>query len=75
MVIQTRAVRAHAYRSPWPIVLRVVLHQAATLPGIVAGASLCGLLPGGVGWFAVGVLASILVAMVNAWVLLVEILR
>lgn len=75
MIIQARAAQAHAYSNPWQVVMRAVLHQAATLPGLVAGASLIGFLPGGVGWFAAGVLISILVAMVNAWVLLVEILR
>jgi len=37
--------------------------------------ALCGLLPGTVTPFAAGVILSMLVAMFNAWVLLVEIIR
>lgn len=75
VVIQARSVRAHAYDRPSLAVLRVVLHQVATLPGVLAGLSLCGLLPGGIAWFAAGVIACMLVAMFNAWILLVEINR
>jgi hypothetical protein len=75
IVIQARSVRDHAYHRPWLAVLRALLHQLATLPGVLSGASLCGLLPGGIAWFAFAVVASMLVAMFNAWVLLVEILR
>jgi hypothetical protein len=56
-------------------VLRAILHQVATVPGVLGGLSLCGLLPGGITWFAGGVIACMLVAMFNAWILLVEILR
>jgi modulator of FtsH protease len=75
MVIQRRAVRHHVYPNRWSAVRRTLLHQTATLPGVLAALSLCNLLPGGIAWLAVGVIASILVAVVNAWVLLVEIVR
>jgi len=75
VVIQARSARAHAYQRPWLAILRAVLHQVATLPGILSGLSLCGLFPGGIAWFAGGVIACMLLAMFNAWVLLVEILR
>jgi hypothetical protein len=54
---------------------RFVLYQAATLPLLLAGLSLRGFLAGGLAWFALAVILSIAVALLNAWVLLVEILR
>jgi modulator of FtsH protease len=55
--------------------LRFLLYQAATLPLLLAGLSLRGYLAGGLAWFALTVVLSITVALLNAWVLLVEILR
>jgi hypothetical protein len=75
ILIQARSVRAHTYHRPSLAILRAVLHQAATLPGVLAGLSLCGLISGGIAWFAAGVIACMLVAIFNAWILLVEILR
>jgi hypothetical protein len=75
VIIQVRSVRAHTYHRPSLAILRVVLHQVATVPGVLGGLSLCGVLPGGIAWFAGGVIACMLVAIFNAWVLLVEILR
>jgi modulator of FtsH protease len=54
---------------------RFVLYQAATLPLLLAALSLQGYLAGGLAWFALAVILSIVVALLNAWVLLVEILR
>jgi len=54
---------------------RLVLYQLATLPLLLAGLSLRGYLSGGLQWFALAVVLSIAVALLNAWVLLVEILR
>ena len=56
-------------------VARLVLYQLATLPLLLAGLSLLGQVAGGLQWFALAVVLSILVALLNAWVLLVEILR
>jgi modulator of FtsH protease len=75
VVIQARSVRAHAFPQVSLAVLRAVLHHLATLPGVLSGLSLCGLFPGGIAWFAGGVVACMLLAMFNAWILLVEILR
>jgi modulator of FtsH protease len=75
IVIQWRSIRRHTYYRVSHEVIRAVMHQAATLPGVLAVLALCGLLPGGIGWFAAGVIMSMIVAMANAWVLLVEILR
>ena len=56
-------------------VLRVVLAQIATLPLVVAGITV---LTGGLGglyWLVAGMVFSIVVALFEAWVLLVEINR
>jgi len=55
--------------------LRFALQQSATIPLLVAGLSLLGYVRGGLFWLAAGVVASMLVALVNDWILLVEILR
>jgi hypothetical protein len=52
-----------------------VLYQAAALPLLLAGLSLQGRLAGGLDWFALAVILSIAVALLDAWVLLVETLR
>lgn len=54
---------------------RTVFYQCATIPLGLAGLSLAGYLPGGMHWFALAAVLSIAVALLNAWVLLVEILR
>lgn len=56
---------------PW----QVALGQIAALPAVVAGGLLILDQPAGFAVLAVGVLASFVVAIINAWVLLVEILR
>jgi len=75
LLIQIRAVFARTYHRVSLIALRAGLHQVATLPGVAAGLSLCGAFGGGMAWFALGAILSLLVAMFGAWVLLVEILR
>jgi hypothetical protein len=75
VAIQIESVRTRSYLRPSHVVVRAVLHQIATLPAVLAAGSLCGLLPGGMQWLAAGVTMSILVAMCNAWILLIEILR
>jgi hypothetical protein len=52
-----------------------VLAQVAVLPLLVAGISLLLLTGGGLYWLVPGVLLCILMAVLDAWVLLVEILR
>ncbi len=73
--LQWYALRTKQYYELKHEVMRVVMHQAAALPGVAAGASLLGYLPGGVYWFAGGAVLSLAVALLNAWVLLVEIMR
>ncbi len=75
MVIQLESIRRRTYLQTSHVASRCLLHQVATLPGMLAGLSLCGLLPGGMAWLGLGAIASMLVAILSAWVLLVEILR
>jgi hypothetical protein len=53
---------------------RFVLDQPATLL-LLAGLSLQGFLAGSLQWFTLAAVLSIAVALLNVWVLLVEILR
>jgi hypothetical protein len=55
--------------------ISVVATQAATLPMVVAGVSLLVEAGGGLYWLVPGVAFSLVVAVVNAWVLLVEVVR
>jgi hypothetical protein len=73
--IQIESVRDRTYVKPSYAVIRTALHQLAALPGVLAALSLWGFVPGGLLWLAAGAVCSMLVAIVNAWVLLVEILR
>ena len=75
VIIQYQSIRRGTYYRVSHAVLRCVLHQVATLPGMLAALGLAGLIPGGVAWFALDAIASMLVAMFTAWVLLIEILR
>jgi hypothetical protein len=56
-------------------VLRVALGQVATLPFVVAGVTVLAGGLGGLYWLAAGMVFSILVALFDAWVLLIEINR
>ena len=56
-------------------VLRVVLGQVGTLAMVIAGFAVLWVGPGGLYWLVAGTLLSIMAALVDAWVLLVEINR
>ena len=56
-------------------VLRVALGQIATLPVVVAGIAVLAGGLGGLYWLVAGMVFSILVALFEAWVLLIEINR
>jgi len=73
--IQVQAMRRRQYYRFKHAIVRFLLHHAATLPLLLAGLSLQGYVAGGLLWFAVALLFSLIVALFNAWVLLVEILR
>jgi hypothetical protein len=74
-VIQIQAFRKHQFYSVKSTVVRCVSSQIATLPAPLAGLSLLGYLPGGLSWLGAFVVLSLVVGLLNAWVLLVEILR
>ena len=64
------------YRAKTGRWMLAVLGQAATLPFPVAGALLlAGATEAGLGVVVAGVISSYLVALINAWVLLVEVHR
>jgi modulator of FtsH protease len=75
VLIQLRAVRAHTYYRPSLALLRAALHQLAAVPAVVAAIGFIQLQAGAMDWLALGNIASMLVAIFNAWVLLVEIMR
>jgi len=58
-----------------PFVARVVLSQVAILPFVIAGVAVLGWGVEGLYWLVAGVVLSFLVAVADAWVLLIEILR
>jgi modulator of FtsH protease len=58
-----------------PFLLRVAICQIATLPLIVAGIAILAVGMGGLYWLVAGMVFSILAALFEAWVLLVEINR
>ena len=65
----------HQYYRWALLILRAVLHQIATLPFLIAGVLLLSGHITGIFWFAAGILLTMAVALFNAWVLLVEIMR
>jgi hypothetical protein len=75
VVIHVRAVRERVGPSPGTLAGRVVLAQLAVLPLLVAGVSLLVGGGGGLYWLVPGVVFCLVVAVLDAWVLLVEILR
>jgi modulator of FtsH protease len=74
VIIQHRAPIDPAAPRSWTL-SRVVTTQVATLPMIVAGASLLVGRGGGLYWTVFGVIAAFVAALIDAWVLLVEIQR
>jgi hypothetical protein len=62
-------------RAPSTLAGQIVLIQFATVPPIVAGVLLMSGVEDGMYFFAIGTLAAFVAALVNAWVLLVEVLR
>jgi modulator of FtsH protease len=76
LIAQFRAIGDRPPGRGFLVPMRMLLHQAGTLP-IVAGALVLffGHANTGIGLVAAGCILSILVAMLSAWVLLVEIQR
>jgi modulator of FtsH protease len=78
VAIQLLRLRNWGTMSPdlrWTFVLRVGLVQVATIPLIIAGIAVLAAGLGGLYWLVAGTIFSILVALFEAWVLLVEINR
>jgi modulator of FtsH protease len=73
--IHVQAVRGRVAPSRSLLVRRIVLAQAAILPLMFGGVSLLFHAGGGLYWLVPGILLCLLVAVLDAWVLLVEILR
>jgi uncharacterized membrane protein len=57
------------------VVSHMPLNQAQTLPIVVAGLLLALGFPSGLYWIVAGIIASLLAALMNTWVLMIEILR
>jgi len=68
-------VRRAAGEPPHWLRTRVLTHQIATLPFVLAGATLLAGRGGGLYWLAPGVVLAFTAGVVNAWVLLIEIQR
>ena len=72
-LIQLRAGGAHDVRAHRRFALITI--QVATVPFLISGISVLTSFGGGLYWMQAGVVLSLLVGLVNGWVLLVEILR
>jgi hypothetical protein len=75
VVVHLQAVRGRVGPSPGVLVGRIVMAQLAVLPLLAAGVSLLLGAGGGLYWLVPGVILCLVVAVLDAWVLLVEILR
>ena len=73
--LQFKALLTDGYYRRYQAVLRLVFDQAATWPLLFAALSPLGAFGGGLRWFALSVFLSLVVALFNAWILLVEIIR
>lgn len=75
VAIHLKAVRTRVGPSRAALVARVVMAQVAVLPFLVAAVSLLLEAGGGLYWLVPGVVLCLVVAVLNAWVLLIEIVR
>jgi hypothetical protein len=73
--IHLRAARRRVGPSLATLIGRIALAQAAVLPLLIVGVSLLLGAGGGLYWLVPGILLSVVVAVLDAWVLLIEILR
>jgi hypothetical protein len=75
VTIHARAVRGQVGPSSRVLAGRIVLAQTAVLPLLVAGVSLLLGAGGGLYWLVPGVVFCLVIAVLDAWVLLIEIAR
>jgi hypothetical protein len=73
--IQVTLGRTHQYYQWNLLLIRVALHQIATIPFLIGGFLLLSGHATGIFWFAAGLLLTMAVALFNAWILFVEIMR
>jgi len=73
--IECRAVRAGHYQRAAHLLMRIGINQPACVSVPIAGLSILLRFPGGLYWLVPAVTLSFAGIMVNAWILLVEILR
>jgi len=75
LCFQIAAARAKRYSTRKLFLLRMALHQVATLPILIASALMLNARPDGPYWLAAGIILTLVFGLQNAWVLLVEIER
>jgi modulator of FtsH protease len=76
MLIQFHGLRVGVAKQGLRVLLpRILLAQFASLPFIATGILLYQGVPGALYWIVPGVVVSLIATVINAWVLLVEILR
>ena len=75
MTIQFRTWRGASDLPSRSLMVRFLLTQASSLPILVAAALLVHGDPSAIQWMVPGIIASLIATVINAWVLLVEILR
>jgi hypothetical protein len=73
--LHAKALRLRRYDTTFHAFIRVTFAQSATLPLLIGAVSLLLRRGGGLYWLAPGLIFSLLVSMISAWILLVEILR
>ncbi len=75
-LIQIHAMRGGAAKLGARVILpRILLAQFSSLPFIATGVLLYQGVPGALYWIVPGIVVSLIATVINAWVLLVEILR
>ena len=74
-ILQYRTSHRNPYVKAWQRFFHVLLTQVATLPFVGCGVSLLLARGGGLYWLLPGVVFSLLAALIDAWVLLIEIQR
>ncbi len=72
---QHRALSKNPYVGPWARIFHYALAEVSNLPFVLAGISLAIGRWGGFYWLVVGIIFSFLSALLDGWVLLIEILR
>jgi modulator of FtsH protease len=73
--LHVRALRHHLYAEPAHVWWRIGLTQIAVLPLVIGPTSFLIGAGGGLHWLAPALIFPLVVSLINAWVLLVEILR